>query len=141
MGNGLFRYVYVNEKGMEFTKGIIPEHSFVTSYSAMISQTPSYFRIEAMEDAEILEIPYNKWQRLKESHSYWNSFVLKLVEKGFIVKEKRERDLLLLDAETRYINFLNDFPKLQGRIKQHIVASYLGIQPESLSRIRKKLSS
>jgi len=54
-------------------------------------------------------------------------------------KEKRERDLLLLDAVTRYKNFLIEFPGMEQRIKQGIIASYLGIQPETLSRIRKKI--
>jgi len=56
-------------------------------------------------------------------------------------KEKRERELLLLDAETRYKNYLNDYPNLKGRIPQTIIASYLGIKPETLSRIKKKLGT
>ena len=141
LGSGLFRYVYVNKKGVEITKGIIPEFSFIASYSAMISKSPSYFYIEALEDSKILEIPFEKWLNLLETNPFWLRFLLKFVEKGFIIKEKRERDLLLLDAETRYINFLKEYPNLESRIKQHIVASYLGIQPESLSRIRKKIQS
>lgn len=56
-----------------------------------------------------------------------------------MIKEKRERDLLLLDAETRYKNFLTEFPGMDQRIKQGIIASYLGIKPETLSRIRRKI--
>jgi CRP-like cAMP-binding protein len=56
-----------------------------------------------------------------------------------MIKEKRERDLLLLDAEKRYKNFLNEFPGMDQRIKQGIIASYLGIKPETLSRIRRKI--
>lgn len=137
VGSGLFRYVYINKKGQEITKSIIPEFNFISSYSAMIMQTPSYFYIEALEDSEILEIPYQKWLKLKERNLYWNSFLVLQLEKAFTIKEKRERELLMLDAETRYNNFLKEFPNLQNRVKQHIVASYLGIHPESLSRIRK----
>src|SRR5690606_31287357 len=137
VGEGLFRYVYINIKGHEFTKSIIPEFNFISSYSAMITQTPSYFYIEALEDSEILEIPYQKWLKLKEGNLHWNSIVVKQLEKAFTIKEKRERELLMLDAETRYANFLNESPNLQNRVKQHIIASYLGIHPESLSRIRK----
>jgi CRP-like cAMP-binding protein len=141
LGSGLFRYVYISIKGQEFTKGIIPENRFLSSYSAMISQTPSYFFIEALEDSEILEISYQKWLSLVESDVFWIRFLLKNIEIGFSIKEKRERDLLLLDAETRYRNFLIEFPGMQERVKQNIIASYLGIQPESLSRIRKKIHS
>jgi len=137
---GLFRYVYINTKGLEFTKGIISATGFISSYSAMISKTPSYFFIEALERSKILEFDYQKWNHLRAQNPFWDSFLFKIIEKGFCVKEKRERDFLLLNAETRYRNFLTEFPNLNGRVKQHIIASYLGIQPESLSRIRKKLT-
>jgi CRP-like cAMP-binding protein len=137
--SGLFRYVYINEKGYEFTKGIITEHNFISSYSSMISNAPSHFYIEALEDSEILKIPYEKWLVLLETDTFWLKLLLRFVEKGFMVKEKREKDLLLLNAETRYLNFLRDYPNIENRISQVIIASYLGIQPESLSRIRKTM--
>lgn len=139
--SGLFRYVYINDKGLEFTKSLIQERDFISSYSAMITQNGSHFFIEALEDAVVFVIPYHKWQTLLAQDPFWTGFLLKFIEKGFITKEKRERDLLLLPAETRYQNFLKEYPGMEGRIKQTIIASYLGIQPESLSRIRKKMSS
>jgi len=139
LGSGLFRYVYISNKGYEYTKGIIPELNFLSSYSAMILQKPSYFYIEALENSEILEVSYEQWLKLMETNVFWVKVLLHFIEKGFIIKEKRERDLLLLDAETRYMNFLEEFPGMYKRVKQTIIASYLGIQPESLSRIKKKL--
>jgi CRP-like cAMP-binding protein len=56
-------------------------------------------------------------------------------------KEEREKELLLDDAETRYRSFLKEFPAGQHRLKQHLVASYLGITPVGLSRIRRRLSA
>ncbi|MBN8706917.1 MAG: Crp/Fnr family transcriptional regulator [Bacteroidetes bacterium] len=141
ISSGLFRYVYVNDRGDEFTKGIISEHHFLSSYSAMIQQKPSFFSIEALEDSEILEVNWSSIQQLMEKDVFWVRFLLSFVEMGFMIKEKRERDLLLLDAETRYENFLGEFPGMDQRVKQVIVASYLGIKPETLSRIRKKISS
>ncbi|AYN02857.1 Crp/Fnr family transcriptional regulator [Flavobacterium sp. 140616W15] len=135
---GLFRYVYIHENGNEFTKSIITENNFVSSYSAMIYNSPSYFFIEALEEVEILEINYENWLELKEKNPFWNIFLLKIIEKAFSVKEKRERELLLLDAEKRYEIFVTEFPDLENRISQQIIASYLGIQPESLSRIKRK---
>ena len=139
--SGLFRYVYITEHGDEYTKSLIQQGSYISSYSAMIAATPSHFFIQALEDAEVLQTPYLKWKELLDSDPFWVSLLLKFVEKGFITKEKRERDLLLLDAETRYLNFLKEFPGLDKRVKQNIIASYLGIKPESLSRIRKNLPS
>jgi CRP-like cAMP-binding protein len=141
VGSGLFRYVYINDKGDEFTKGIIRENFFLSSYSAMITGKPSYFSIEALEESQILEIIWKDFLQLIENDTFWVKFLLKFVEKGYMIKEKRERDLLLLDAETRYKNFLIEFPGMDQRIKQGIIASYLGIKPETLSRIRKKIIS
>jgi CRP-like cAMP-binding protein len=139
--SGLFRYVYINDKGIEYTKGIIREHRFVSSYSAMIAETPSHFYVEALEESTVLEIPYSNWLKLRTTDPFWDRLLVSLLEKAFTIKEKRERELLLLDAEMRYRIFLKEFPGMEHRVKQHIIASYLGIQPESLSRIRKKLSS
>jgi CRP-like cAMP-binding protein len=137
---GLFRYVYLNDKGDEFTKGIISENFFISSYSAMILDKPSYFSIESLEDSEILEISWKDFMQLLDQDIFWVKFLLKFIERGYMIKEKRERDLLLLDAETRYKDFLIEFPGMDQRIKQGIIASYLGIKPETLSRIRKKIT-
>jgi len=139
--SGLFRYVYIKENGEEFTKGLLTENNFLSSYSAMILNRPSHFNIEALEISKILEINWLSFMSLVENDVFWVKFLLKVVEKGYMVKEKRERELLLLDAETRYKNFLTEFPGMDQRIKQGIIASYLGIQPETLSRVRKKIIS
>lgn len=137
--SGLFRYCYLDEKGNEFTKGFFLENSFISSYSALIQNRESYFTIEALEDSSIMVISYNEWLKLLENNICWNKFLISLLEKGYCIKETREREFLLFDAETRYKSFLNTFPGLERRIKQHLIASYLGITPVALSRIRKKM--
>ncbi|KYG81879.1 CRP-like cAMP-binding protein [Roseivirga ehrenbergii] len=138
---GLFRFLYTDQEGKEYTKVFMPEHSFVSAYSAMVLNQASYFSIEALEDSEVLTISYASWLRLKESHPCWNELLIKVLEKAFIMKEAREREFLFLDAESRYQIFLERFPNLEHRLKQHMIASYLGIAPESLSRVRKKEQS
>ncbi|NNF98122.1 MAG: Crp/Fnr family transcriptional regulator [Desulfobacteraceae bacterium] len=137
---GLFRYYYIDQKGNDYTKGFIPENMFVISYSAMLQHTPSYFSIQALEDSRILVIAYKEWQKLIESNNCWISLTKVLVDRAFIFKEKREREFLLDDAETRYRTLLNEFPNLKKRVKQYHIASYLGITPVALSRIRKKMN-
>lgn len=136
---GLFRYVYTHENGNEFTKNIIAENNFVSSYSAMICNTPSYFSVEALENSEILEIDYADWLDIKEKNPFWDSFLVQVLEKAFCIKEKRERELLLLDAEKRYEIFSAEFLNIENRVSQQIIASYLGIQPESFSRLKRKI--
>ena len=137
---GLFRYLYINNKGTEFTKNFILENNFISAYSAMISQQPSRMFIEALEDSYVYDISYNDWLELKKGHECWNQFLVVILEKAFSIKEIRERDLLLLEAQERYDIFRKEFPTLENRIKQHLIASYLGISPISLSRIRNKLA-
>lgn len=137
--SGLFRYVYISEKGKEFTKVFMPEKSFISSYSAMISKTTSFFFIEAIEQSKVLVISNNEWKKLKMQNPKWNLLLIKLLEKGYGIKEKREREFLLLDAESRYKVFLEEYPNLENRVSQNMIASYLGITPIALSRIRKKM--
>lgn len=137
--SGLFRYVYISEQGKELTKVFMPEKSFISSYSAMISQTASFFFIEAIEQSKVLVISNNNWEKLKTQNPKWNLLLIKLLEKGYAVKEKREREFLLLDAESRYKIFLEEYPSLENKVKQNMIASYLGITPIALSRIRKKV--
>lgn len=136
--NGLFRYFYINENGDEYTKGFFVANTVIISYSAILEKRPSYFSIQALEDSELEVVNYYKFEKYFEEDPCWNKFLIPLLQKAYLIKEERERDFLLLDAEQRYEKFQKKFPGLESRIKQSIVASYLGITPESLSRIRKK---
>jgi CRP-like cAMP-binding protein len=139
---GLFRYFYSNQKGAEYTKGFFPENHFINSYTAMVQERPSHYAIEALEDSMILSFDYSDWRELVKGHSCWSLLLLAQLQKGFMKKESRERELLLFTAAQRYQSFLEEYPQLEGRIKQHLIASYLGITPVALSRIRssKRLS-
>ncbi len=137
--SGLFRYYYQNERGIEFTKSFITSGNVLASYTSMLNQSPSLYFIQALATSTLFEINYKSWGTLKEKDAYWDKFLIRALEKGYAAKEKRERELLLLDAEMRYRNFIQEFPGLDQQISQQQIASYLGIQPESLSRIRKKM--
>jgi CRP-like cAMP-binding protein len=102
----------------------------------MIKNRPSYYTIEALEDSHILTFNYGQWKSLYDHHSCWSKVLLAILEKGYIKKEAREREFLLFSAEERYRSFLDEYPHLENRIKQHQIASYLGITPVALSRIR-----
>ena len=138
--SGLFRYYYLTQDGKEFTKAFITENNFISSYTAMISTIPSFFNIQSLEKSTIIEIHFSKWNELLTNDAKWKDLLVFFLEKGYSAKEKRERDLLLLDAETRYLNFIKEYPNLDKRVNLTLIASFLGIQLESLSRIRKKLS-
>ncbi|AFY48366.1 cAMP-binding protein [Nostoc sp. PCC 7524] len=137
--SGILRLYYVNSAGTEFTKSFCPENHFVTAYSALVLNQPAKFFIEALEESLLLVVDYSQYVQLCAGHSCWQTIDHKLVEALFIKKEKREAELLLDDATTRYQKFLKEYPDLENRVKQYHIASYLGISPVSLSRIRKNL--
>jgi CRP-like cAMP-binding protein len=132
---GLFRLYYLLPDGREYNKGFAMEYDFITSYGAMISREASYFSIEAMEDAVVIEIPYSLLEGLVDRSHSWERFVRRSVEALYIKKEERERQLLLLSARERYEQFLLKYPGLDARLPQYHIASYLGITPVSLSRL------
>ncbi len=135
---GLFRYYYTSKDGQEFTKGFFDVNSVLSAYDAIIEQVPARYTIEALEDSIVEAVDFDKFNELFSEHPCWNEFLVAMLQKGYLTKVTREREFLLLDAEQRYKAFLERYPGLEERVKQHIIASYLGIAPESLSRIRKK---
>ncbi|HEY1406449.1 MAG TPA: Crp/Fnr family transcriptional regulator [Spirochaetota bacterium] len=139
VSSGLFRYFYIDKKGNDCTKGFFPEDTIISSYSAMIQNRGSHFSIKALEDSVVLVIHNSDWVRLRRERPVWNLFLIAILEKGYGVKESREREFLLSDARERYLTFLKTFPGMEDRIPQHLIASYIGITPVALSRIRKKM--
>jgi CRP-like cAMP-binding protein len=139
--SGIFRLYYVDNNGNEYTKSFCTENSFIAAYSALLLEQPSHLFIQALEDAKLLIAEYSVYRSLSENHACWQILNCKIAESLFIKKEKRESALLLDDAQTRYLNFLEEYPGLESRLKQHCVASYLGITPVTLSRIRAQLRS
>ncbi len=135
---GLLRYFYTDKNGVEYTKAFAAEDDFAVSYGSMLLKQPSAFSIEALEDTVMLRINYSDWEKLLDNTLCWNVVARKVMEKVYILKQIRESELLLEDAQSRYLHFLEQYPSLHKRLKQHYIASYLGISPVSLSRIRKK---
>lgn len=137
--NGLIRYLYTDKAGREFTKAFLGKNTIISSYTAMKNEIISPFSIQALVDTEIISVDYKQWKAISDKNEIWNKFLIALLEKGYAIKEKRERELLLLDAENRYRIFRDDFHMVETDIKQHLIASYIGITPIALSRIRKKM--
>jgi len=137
--SGLLRLFYIDSDGTEFIKHFCMENTLVISYSAFLLRAESKIYIQAIEDTELLAISYNTYCELLDSHVCWQTVSRKLADLLYIIKEKREYELLMNSAQERYLQFLEDYPNLENRLNNYHIASYLGITPESLSRIRKNL--
>ncbi|RAJ37219.1 Crp/Fnr family transcriptional regulator [Pedobacter cryoconitis] len=137
---GLFSYYYTTEEGNVVIKKFFAENSFVASTSALLQKQPSLFNIYALEDAEVLEYDFSAFLQLIEKFPDLAMFYIKYMEKHWIIaKEVLEITAKYQNAKERYLAFLLRYPGLNERLKQHHVASYLGITPTQLSRIRKEL--
>jgi CRP-like cAMP-binding protein len=139
VGAGLLRLYYIDRAGREFTKSFCVAGEIVAAYSALLLGAPSRLFIEALEDAQLLVADYRAYQALAAQHPCWAVVNQRRAEALFIKKESREAALLLDDAESRYLQFLAEYPGLEARVRQHYIASYLGITPVSLSRVRARL--
>jgi CRP-like cAMP-binding protein len=137
--SGLLRLYYLDNFGAEFTKSFCLSNEFIAAYSALLLNQPSRLFIEALEDTSLLVANYTDYQKITQEHPCWQIVNCKLTQALFIKKEKRESELLLDNATTRYLNFLAEYPQLETRVKQYHIASYLGITAVSLSRIRATL--
>ena len=115
--------------------------SFFSSYTSFIQRTPSKVYIQTLTQCEIAHIEYEAVQQGYRSSLFFNQVGRVMAERLFMLKTKREIDFLTKTAEERYAELLNASPEIIQNIPVHQIARYLGIHPESLSRIRKKLFS
>jgi len=139
--SGLFRFYYITYDGREVTKSFCAEHDFLGVYSSYLTNQPAPYTIQALEDSHILTLPFNILDKLSQEYMEWLQIRLNIIEQLYLKKEQRERQLLQYDAMTRYQQFCDLYPDIESRVKQYHIASYLGISPVSLSRLRSKLNS
>ncbi|NBP69474.1 MAG: Crp/Fnr family transcriptional regulator [Cytophagia bacterium] len=138
INKGLFRtYMIINDD--EVTSNFAFEGNYITEYTSFVSRQPTIDNIVAMEDAEILQMSYNDIQIAYDKAPVWQKFGRLMAEYVLTFISSRNKSLLFNTPEERYLKLMKERPKVIERIPQHYIASYLGIKPESLSRIRKRL--
>jgi CRP-like cAMP-binding protein len=137
--SGIFRIFYATSSGAERTLAIRGEGRMLSAFSAILEHTSSWYDIQALEDSDLLYVSLDQYMEGLKGHLCWQVINTKYAQMLFVEKERRESEFLLDNAETRYKKFRERFPGVEDRIRQYHVASYLGITPVALSRIRKKL--
>lgn len=138
---GLFRVYYIDPKTeQEHNLYFIPELAFLTSLKSLLTQTTCPYLIEALEDAELLVIDYDRLQQLYAQSHGWERFGRLLAEQYFMFNQNRSESLLTQTAEERYVDLLTKQPNILNRVSLGHISSYLGIKGPSLSRIRAQLS-
>ena len=138
--DGILRRYHVTQD-RETTTGFLAEHSFVTDYGALCSGAPSESSLQALTPVRLLCIDFAGLRAMADRHDRWNGFA---ATAGLALVRRRERahlDVLSRSAELRYRDLLGACPRLMERVRHYHVASYLGLTPESLSRLRRRIAS
>ncbi|WP_370479709.1 Crp/Fnr family transcriptional regulator [Tamlana flava] len=136
--SGVVRCYLCTESGKEFNKSFYIATAFMGSLTALVKRTPSAFVFESITDIEAFEIDYYKLMELHKRSNALKTLYSRVLEKVYMQYEKRLVDLISLDATGRYLELRKQNPNIDDLISQYHIASYLGITPVQLSRIRKK---
>ena len=137
---GLVRYFYLTEDGTEHNHTFAGEESLVGCFPVLAGAESCPFTVEALEPTHTLRIGPEVVRAFASRHPCWNQLWIRLVEHAALRKAAREQSFLLDSVEQRYRRFLTDHADLAHRIPQYHIASWLGITPVALSRIRKRIN-
>lgn len=133
---GSFRMFHIRANGDQTNIMLNSEHEFVSDLHSLIAQLPSNINIQAIEKSEITLIAKDDLNSLYETSLYWNKLGRKLTEHVFVEAKLRLEDLLYKTPEERYRDLLNNYPHFLNRYSLTDIASFIGVTPQSLSRIR-----
>ena len=138
---GCVRIYYLNENGCEVTLSFAVEDWWVSDIDSFYERKPSHFFIETLEDTELYVFtPETKEKLLATVPKFERVFRL-LVQRNLCAVQKRLVKTISKPATERYLEFINMYPSVPLRVPQYYIASYLGVSPEFVSTIRKKLSA
>tara|TARA_B110000967_G_C18714386_1_gene474380 strand:- start:244 stop:813 length:570 start_codon:yes stop_codon:yes gene_type:complete len=123
----------------EITFGFSFKNQFVSAYDSFLTQKPSLYQLQALTETSILSISYTDLQEVYQTTQIGNLIGRLTAERLFLIKSKREQNLLNLTAEERYLNLFKERPELIKVIPLKYISSYIGVTAQALSRIRKRL--
>ncbi len=137
---GIIRLLIPKKEDEEITFGFSFENEFISAYDSFLTQTPSLYQLETLTDTILLSITYSDLQLVYKQTKIGNLIGRLVAERLFLIKSKRAQSLLNDAAEKRYLNLFIERPNLIKEIPLKYIASYIGVTPQSLSRIRKQIS-
>ncbi|RPE08188.1 Crp/Fnr family transcriptional regulator [Chitinophaga lutea] len=136
---GIVRY-YIPKENKEVTFELTFSNDFIGAYDSFITRLPSVYHIETITQVTLWRVSYHDVQMLFQDTERGNLIGRLASEKLFLEKARREISLLNDTAEQRYLNLFTEQPDLIKKIPLQYIASYIGITPQALSRIRRRIS-
>ena len=139
IAEGCIRYYYLVD-GVESTGNFFFENDWYSDFESFLYGNPSLLNIEALEDCVVYLAYKNDFEKLVSEYPVFNSFLRIMMERTIKGLTGRNMAMSLLSHEERYLRFVKYCPKVVERVSLKHIASYLGVQPESLSRIRTRIT-
>ena len=138
--SGVVRLFIPNEDpDKETTFGFSFENQFISAYDSFLTQRPSAYQLQALTETTIVSITYADLQEVYKTTQIGNLIGRLTAERLFLIKSKREQNLLNLSAEERYLRLFKERPELLQIIPLKYISSYIGVTAQALSRIRKRI--
>lgn len=137
---GLLRFYSIDEQGKEHIVQFAPENWFLSDRSSVFFHAPSTYFIDAVEDSTVVFLNQNFLCEVSEKTGSFARYNEIILHRHILQLQNRVRLLIGASAEERYLDFIRLYPDLTLRVPQWMIASYLGVTPESLSRVRKELA-
>ncbi|HEX2605766.1 MAG TPA: Crp/Fnr family transcriptional regulator [Flavisolibacter sp.] len=138
---GLLRTYTVDEKGGEHILQFASEGWWMADLLSFLTHEPSAFHMEALEDSEVLLIDKASWDRLLEDVPRLERYFRVLIQNNLIATQRRVLQSLSESAEEKYVKFMKAYPDCLARVPQQMVASYLGLSRETVSRLHRQLAN
>ncbi|MEJ7683074.1 MAG: Crp/Fnr family transcriptional regulator [Segetibacter sp.] len=138
---GILRSYTVDNKGAEHILQFALEGWWVADLYSYLTNEPSLFNIDALEDCELLLITKSSWDVLLQKIPAFERYFRILIQNNLIATQRRLMGSLSETAEEKYIKLIKTYPDCVQRVPQHMIASYLGITRETLSRVRHEMAS
>jgi CRP-like cAMP-binding protein len=135
---GCLRIYFMQDDGVEATRYLAFEDQFATALVSFISQIPSLEYIQAVEPSTLLAIHVDDFYRLLKEIPAWEPFYRKYLEKAYVTNTNRLMSFITMDATRRYALLMQEAPHIIRRLPNKLVASYLNVTQETLSRIKTK---
>ncbi|MDX9696499.1 MAG: cyclic nucleotide-binding domain-containing protein [Bacteroidales bacterium] len=136
VAKGCIRIYFIDKNGHEKTRYIMPGYYIGTALTSFIAQKPSIEFIEALEVSELLAISHFDFYRLNSEMGKWKNFYQQILEMAYTFQNKRIEQLVTLTAKQRYNLVLKESPSLIQGVSNKVLASYLDIREETLSRLK-----
>lgn len=139
--DGIVRYYVTTEDGREVTKAFYKDSFLIGSFDVTFNKGTNKFSVQALSDVRLLKVPISNIRTLLETSHEFSKAYNRFMTSVFIFKEKREIELLSTTGKERFESFSQDFPEIAEELSGVTLASYLGVTPVQLSRIKNQLQT